>query len=214
MILRLCINVLSCIGSNGSASHHPVGHSFHPVSQPGVMQPGVTQPGIAQPGFTQPGVAQPGVAQPGVTQLGITQPGVTQPGIAQLGVAQPRVTQPGVLQPGVTQQRVVQQRAPQLHNAPQHMAAGFQMYPSTFYTILSKFHSYIKIIGFPGVSGYNTAHPPGPLPPNHPVGHSFHPLSQPAGVSAQPQQYMPPGFQMFGKFNLHHLSLELSCLVY
>ena len=63
------------------------------------------------------------------------------------------------------------------------------------------------IIGFPGVSGYNTAPPPGPPPPNHPVGHSFHPLSQPAGVSVQPHQCMPPGSQMFGKFNLHHLSL-------
>ena len=63
------------------------------------------------------------------------------------------------------------------------------------------------IIGFPGVSGYNTAPPPGPPPPNHPVGHSFHPLSQPAGVSVQPHQCMPPGFQMIGKFNLHHLLL-------
>ena len=60
------------------------------------------------------------------------------------------------------------------------------------------------IIGFSGVSGYNTAPPPGPPPPNHPVGHSFHPLSQPAGVSVQPHQCMPPGFQMFGKFNLHY----------
>ena len=59
---------------------------------------------------------------------------------------------------------------------------------------------YNNIIGFPGVSGYNTAHPPGPPPPNHPVGHSFCPLSQPAGVSVQPHQYMPPGF---GKFILY-----------
>ena len=61
--------------------------------------------------------------------------------------------------------------------------------------------SYNSIIGFPGITGYNTAHPPGPPPPNHPVGHSFHPLSQPAGVSVQPHQCMPPGF---GKFILHY----------
>ena len=82
--------------------------------------------------------------------------------------------------------------------------------------ILSKYsifyYSY-DIIGHPGVSGYNTALPPGPPSPNHPVGHSFHPLSQPAGVSVQPPQYMAPGFQMFGKFNLHY-HYNFLCLMY
>ena len=65
-----------------------------------------------------------------------------------------------------------------------------------------QYYSY-DIKGFPGASIYNTAHPPGPPPPNHPVDHSFHPMSQPrAGVSAQPHQYMPPGF---GKFILFHV---------
>ena len=51
-------------------------------------------------------------------------------------------------------------------------------------------HQYYSsdIIGFPGASRYNIAHPPnlsaGPL------------LSQ---ISAQPPQCMPPGFQMIGK---------------
>ena len=61
------ITVFYIIGSNGLASH-PVGHLFHPLSQPGVAQPGVTQPGVAQPGVSQPGVTQPGVTQPGVIQ--------------------------------------------------------------------------------------------------------------------------------------------------
>ena len=48
-----------------------------------------------------------------------------------------------------------------------------------------------NIIGFPGVSGY---HPPVPPPPPvYPVGHLFHPRSQPV-ISAQPYQHMPPGF--------------------
>ena len=96
------------IGTNGSASHHPVGHSFHQLSQPGVTQPGVTQLGVAQRGVMQLGVPQPGVIQPG---LGVPQQGV------------------------MTQWRVVQQGAPQLHNAPQRMAAGFWMSRSKFYTI-------------------------------------------------------------------------------
>ena len=151
-------SLLIIIGNNGSASRHPVGHSFHPISQPRVTQPGIAQPRVAQPGVTQSGVMQPGVAQPGVTQPGVTQPGVTQPGIAQLGV-----TQPGVAPLGshcreshsrgshsqeshgwwespsrgvMTQQQVVQQRAPQLHNVPQHMTADFQMSHSKFYNIL------------------------------------------------------------------------------
>ena len=135
-------------------------------------------------------------------QPGITQPGVIQPGVTQLV---------GIPQPGVmTQRQVVQQGAPQLHNAPQHMTAGFRMSHSKFYTIQSQCSIilFYNIIGFPGVTGYNTAHPPGPPPPTniYPVSHSFYPLSQPAGVSVQPHQCMPPGFQMFGKFNLHHLS--------
>ena len=89
------------------------------------------QPGVPQPGVTQPEVTQLGIAQPGVTEPGVTQPGVTQPGVARLV---------GIPQPGVmTQQRLVQQGAPQLHNAPHHTAAGFQMSRSKFYTILSKY---------------------------------------------------------------------------
>ena len=102
---------------------------------------------------------------------------MTQPGVTQPGVTPLEVPQPGVAQMGATQ----------LLNILQRMA--------------------YDIVGLPGVSGYNTAHPPGPPPPNHPAGHSFHPLSQPAGVSVQPHQCMPPGSQTFGKFNLHHLSL-------
>ena len=69
------------IGNNGSASRHPLGHSFHPI-----LQPGVTQPGIAQPGVAQPGIIQPGVAQPGITQLGAPQPGIiTQRQVVQQG---------------------------------------------------------------------------------------------------------------------------------
>ena len=107
--------IITCIGSNGSASH-PIGDSFHPLSQPRV----------AQPGF-----AQPGVTQPGVPQLGVTQPGTMQPG--------PEVPQQGVM----TQRQVVQRGAPQLHNAPQHMAAGFRMSDSKFYIILSKNHLFV-----------------------------------------------------------------------
>ena len=53
--------VLQCsiiIGSNGSASH-PVGHSFHPLPQPGITQPEVTQPGVTQLGVAQLGVTHP-----------------------------------------------------------------------------------------------------------------------------------------------------------
>jgi hypothetical protein len=58
----------------------------------------------------------------------------------------------------------------------------------------------ILFVWFPGVAGY-IAHPPGPPLPNHPVGYSFHPLSQ---VSAQPPQSMAPCFQMLGKVIVHH----------
>ena len=61
------ITVFYIIIGNDSASH-PVGHSFHPLSQPGVTQPGFAQPGVAQPGIAQLGVMQPGVPQPGVIQ--------------------------------------------------------------------------------------------------------------------------------------------------
>ena len=135
--------VLHCsiiIGSNGSASH-PIGHSVYPL--PEVMQPGVPQPGVTQPEITQLGVAQLGVMRPGVTPPGVAQPGDTAPRVTEPGVTQPGVARlMGVPQPGVmAQRRVVQQRAPQLqiHNAPQHMTAGFQMYHSKFYTILSKY---------------------------------------------------------------------------
>ena len=106
------------IGSNGSASH-PVGHSFHLIPHPGQ--------GVTLPGVPQPGVAQPGVTQPRFIQPRFAQPRFTQPGIAQ----QVGVTQPGVM----TQRQVVQWRAPHLHNAPQHMTAGFRMSHSKFYTI-------------------------------------------------------------------------------
>ena len=132
MMYMYCVS----IGSHGSASH-PVGHLFHPLPQPGVTQPGVPQLGVPQPGVVQPRVTQPGIAQLGVAQPRVTQPRVTQPGIAQ----------PGVMQPGVmTQWRVVQQGALQLHNAPQHMTAGFRMPHSKFYTILSKCSIFIIIL--------------------------------------------------------------------
>ena len=117
-----CITVFYIIGS----SSHPVGHSFYPLPHPGQR-------------VTLPGVPQPEMAQPGVTQ-----PRFAQPRFAQLRFAQPRFAQPGVMQPGVmTQQQVAQQGAPQLHNVPQYMAAGFRMYRSKFYTILSKYSIFL-----------------------------------------------------------------------
>jgi hypothetical protein len=62
-------------------------------------------------------------------------------------------------------------------------------------------------IGYPNATGY-AAHPPGPPPPNYPVGHSFHPVSQP-GVSVQPPQSMATAFQMFGKVILCHSTVNL-----